>query len=83
MNFMDWTHKQITQTLLFNAVTETRHIFRAKLTPGSRIAKCLGQHNERMGQNVGSPRKLDLKARTPQGTRCIKLHLIANSSNSE
>ena len=83
MNFMDWTHKQITQTHLFNAVTETRLIFSTKLTPRSRIAKRLGQCNEKMGQNVGSPRKLDLKAPTPQGTGCTKLHLIINSSSSE
>lgn len=49
MNFLDLTHKQITQTHLFNAVTETRPIFSTKLTPRSKIAKCLGQCNEKTG----------------------------------
>lgn len=81
MNFLDWTHKQITQTHLFNAVTETRHIFSMKLAP--RIARCLGQWNGKMGQNIGNPGKLDLKAPTLQGTGCTKLYLNNNSSNFE
>lgn len=83
MNFLDWTHKQITQTHLFSAVTETRHIFSTKLTPRSRIAKRFGQCNEKMGQRIGSPGKLNLKAPSPQDTGCTKLHLITDSSNSE
>lgn len=61
MNFLDWTHKQITETRLFNAETETRHVFSTKLTQRSRITKCLGQSNEKMRQNVGSHRRLETR----------------------
>lgn len=36
-----------------------------------------------MGQNIGNPGKLDLKAPTLQGTGCTKLYLNTNSSNFE